>query len=107
MPNCFGGRIQKTLNFTTGAVEYCHVVLVAMLGNGESRSPSNDSELPPHYGVTDQYFSAEDGKDEVSLLPNGIYESIPSIWGHSAGSGRNPADAKWMDEKIAAFMNQN
>lgn len=41
IPTCYGGRINTTLNFTSGALEDYHVVVAAMLGNGESTSPSN------------------------------------------------------------------
>lgn len=54
--------------------------------------------------ITDQYFAAEDGENEVKYLRNGVYDPIPSIWGHIAGGGANPADVKWMDEKISSFM---
>ncbi|KAK4501815.1 hypothetical protein PRZ48_007624 [Zasmidium cellare] len=46
IPTCYGGRINTTLTFTSGALKEYHVVVVAMLGNGESSSPSNDSEFP-------------------------------------------------------------
>ncbi|MCJ1479256.1 hypothetical protein MMC13_007941 [Lambiella insularis] len=44
IPTCYGGRINNTLNFTHGALKDYHVVVVAMLGNGESSSPSNTIE---------------------------------------------------------------
>lgn len=55
-------------------------------------------------GQTDQYFPPEDGENEMKYLQNGIFDPIPSIWGHMAGSGANPEDVKWMDEKISSFM---
>lgn len=51
IPTCFGGRINTTLNFTTGALREYHVVVVAMLGNGESSSPSNDDTFPRDYSL--------------------------------------------------------
>ena len=54
--------------------------------------------------TTDQYFAAEDCEEEVQYLQNGIYNPIPSIWGHIAGGGANPDDTKWMDERISRFM---
>lgn len=56
-------------------------------------------------GKTDQYFPPEDGENEVKYLTNGVYDPIPSIWGHMAGGGANPVDVKWMDEKISGFIN--
>jgi hypothetical protein len=51
IPTCFGGRINKTLNFTSGALKDFHVVVAAMLGNGESSSPSNDDDFPGDYSL--------------------------------------------------------
>ena len=44
IPTCYGGRINTTLNFSSGALKDYHVVVPAMLGNGESTSPSNTPE---------------------------------------------------------------
>ena len=46
IPTCYGGRINTTLNFTSGALQDYHVVVIAMLGNGESSSPSNTPDFP-------------------------------------------------------------
>lgn len=48
IPTCYGGRINTTLAFTenNGALSSHHVVVVAMLGNGESSSPSNTPNFP-------------------------------------------------------------
>ncbi|KAL8945802.1 MAG: hypothetical protein Q9222_007706 [Ikaeria aurantiellina] len=48
IPTCYGGRINTTLSFTNaGQVFHSHrVVVVAMLGNGESSSPSNHPDFP-------------------------------------------------------------
>lgn len=54
--------------------------------------------------ITDQYFSAEDGKNEATLLQDGVFDPIPTIWGHMGGGGANPDDVKWMDHKISAFL---
>lgn len=39
---CYGGRIEDTLNFTDGALKEHKVIVVALFGNGESSSPSNE-----------------------------------------------------------------
>lgn len=57
IPTCFGGRISKTFAFTSGALKDYHVVVVAMLGNGESSSPSNDAAFPSDYSVRYQASS--------------------------------------------------
>ena len=46
IPTCYGGRINSTENFTSGVLADHHVVVIAMLGNGESSSPSNTSDFP-------------------------------------------------------------
>ena len=48
IPTCYGGRINTTFTFTenNGALSSHHVIVVAMLGNGESSSPSNHSDFP-------------------------------------------------------------
>ncbi|CAD6570153.1 MAG: hypothetical protein ASARMPRED_003509 [Alectoria sarmentosa] len=48
LPTCYGGEINTTLTFTeeNGALSSHHVVVVAMLGNGESSSPSNTPDFP-------------------------------------------------------------
>lgn len=53
---------------------------------------------------TDQYFPPEDGENEVRYLKNGISDPIPTIWGHMGGSGKNPVDTKWLDDKISTFL---
>lgn len=52
--------------------------------------------------VTDQYFDVKDGENDVKFLKNGIFQPIPTVWGHIAGA--NPADVKWMDATIATFL---
>ncbi|KAI2472771.1 Alpha/Beta hydrolase protein [Annulohypoxylon bovei var. microspora] len=46
IPTCFRGRIQSTLNFAQGALRDYRVIVVALLGNGESSSPSNTLGFP-------------------------------------------------------------
>jgi homoserine acetyltransferase len=49
IPTCFSGRINTTLTFTNSpndCLAKYHVVVVAMLGNGESASPSNKPFFP-------------------------------------------------------------
>lgn len=55
-------------------------------------------------GQTDQYFPPEDGENEVKYLKEGIFNPIPSIWGHMAGGGANEDDTKFMDMSIAHFL---
>lgn len=48
IPTCYGGKINTTLTFTqnNGALSSYHVIVIAMLGNGESSSPSNTPNFP-------------------------------------------------------------
>ena len=48
IPTCYGGRIDTTLSFTEQNQVFSsyHVIVVAMLGNGESSSPSNTPNFP-------------------------------------------------------------
>ena len=48
IPTCYGGRINTTLTFSEkeGALSSHHVIVIAMLGNGESSSPSNAPNFP-------------------------------------------------------------
>ena len=48
IPTCYGGRINTTASYTTAsaALSSHHVVVIAMLGNGESSSPSNTPNFP-------------------------------------------------------------
>ena len=55
-------------------------------------------------GSTDQYFWADDNRDEVEILPNAEYREIPSIWGHGAGRGRTPADMEFVDQAIRELI---
>lgn len=51
IPTCYQGRINKTFIFTSGALKDYNVVVVAMLSNSESTSPSNDVEFPKDYSI--------------------------------------------------------
>jgi homoserine acetyltransferase len=51
IPTCMGGRINDTPTFTSGALKGYHVIVVALFGNGESSSPSNDPDFPSDYSL--------------------------------------------------------
>jgi homoserine acetyltransferase len=56
IPTCYGGHINTTLTFNSGsltALTSYTVIVVAMLGNSESSSPSNDPYFPPHIRYED------------------------------------------------------
>ncbi len=53
---------------------------------------------------TDLYFTPEDNEYEVSRMRNAEIRPIPSIWGHLAGSGRNPEDVRFIDEALKELL---
>ena len=54
--------------------------------------------------MTDTYFPPEDGEYEAAHMPNAEFRPIPTIWGHWAGSGRNPTDAEFIDRALKDLM---
>ncbi len=53
---------------------------------------------------TDLYFPPEDSEIEVSHMADAELRIIPSIWGHMAGGGLNPADAAFIDAALADLL---
>ena len=53
---------------------------------------------------TDLYFPITDARYEQAFIPRVTFTPIPSLWGHTAGAGSNPADLKFLNEHIAAFL---
>jgi homoserine O-acetyltransferase len=53
---------------------------------------------------TDLYFPMSDARYEQALIPRVTFMPIPSLWGHTAGAASNPADLKFLNEHIAAFL---
>lgn len=53
---------------------------------------------------TDLYFPLTDARYEQALIPRVTFTPIPSLWGHTAGAGSNPADLTFLNEHIAAFL---
>jgi homoserine O-acetyltransferase len=53
---------------------------------------------------TDLYFPMSDARYEQALIPRVTFMPIPSLWGHTAGAASNPADLKFLNENIAAFL---
>jgi homoserine O-acetyltransferase len=54
--------------------------------------------------ATDMYFPVTDAQYEAQFIPRVTLLPIPSLWGHPAGAGACPADEKFLNEHIAAFM---
>ncbi|SPE40330.1 Homoserine O-acetyltransferase [Candidatus Sulfopaludibacter sp. SbA3] len=53
---------------------------------------------------TDLYFPIGDARYEAAFIPGVSLLPIPSLWGHTAGAASNPADAKFLNEKIGQFL---
>lgn len=55
-------------------------------------------------GETDLYFPVTDAKYESQFIKRVTFAPIPSLWGHSAGSGGNPADNAFLNARIGEFL---
>lgn len=53
---------------------------------------------------TDLYFPITDARYEQAFIPRVTFTPIPSLWGHTAGAGSNPADLQFLNEHITAFL---
>ena len=53
---------------------------------------------------TDMYFPISDARYEMQFIPHVTFMPIPSLWGHTAGAASNPADAKFLNDAIAKFL---
>jgi homoserine O-acetyltransferase len=58
-------------------------------------------------GETDLYFRVRDNELEVEQMPNAKLRPIPSIWGHVAGMGVNPADNEFIDTALKELLQAN
>lgn len=55
-------------------------------------------------GKTDLYFPPEDEEWASQFIPNGEVRVIPSIYGHFAGLGNNPADNDFIDTALGELL---
>jgi homoserine O-acetyltransferase len=53
---------------------------------------------------TDLYFPIGDARFEASFIPRVSLVPIPSLWGHTAGAGGNPADRAFLNQQIGRFL---
>ncbi len=56
--------------------------------------------------ATDLYFPVTDARYEAAFIPHCELVPIDSLWGHPAGAGASPEDARFLNEKVAAFLAQ-
>lgn len=54
--------------------------------------------------ATDLYFPVTDARYEAQFIPHCNLVPIPSLWGHPAGAGAGPGDGKFLNEHVAAFL---
>ena len=101
------------------------LVATELFGNGHSSSPSNTPEpfhgprfpinvekalrsiaVPVLYmpSETDLYFPVGDARHEAQFIRRVSLVPIPSLWGHPAGAGGNPADRAFLNETISRFL---
>ena len=53
---------------------------------------------------TDLYFTPADVQANAALIPGARLRVIPSLWGHMAGAGLNPADSAFIDSEIRGLL---
>ena len=55
-------------------------------------------------GQTDLYFTPADIEADAACIPGARFRTIPSLWGHMAGAGLNPADSQFIETEIKALL---
>ena len=73
---------------------------------GDVQAALRSIKVPVLYmpSATDLYFPVEDAQWESQFISHCTFMPIPSLWGHPAGAGASPADAKFINEHVATFM---
>ncbi len=76
--------------------------------NGDVERALRSIKVPLLYmpSETDLYFPIGDARYEAAFIPGVFLVPIPSLWGHTAGAASNPADAKFLNDKIGAFLSK-
>jgi homoserine O-acetyltransferase/O-succinyltransferase len=74
--------------------------------DGDEQKALRSIKVPFLYmpSATDLYFPVTDARYEAPFIPHCTLLPIPSLWGHPAGAGASPADEKFLNEHIAAFL---
>lgn len=74
--------------------------------NGDVEKALRSIKTPFLYmpSETDLYFPLGDARYEAAFMPAVTLTPIPSLWGHTAGAAPNPADGKFLNEKIGRFL---
>lgn len=76
--------------------------------NGDIKKALGSIKVPFLYmpSETDLYFPIGDSRYEAQFMSTVKLTPIPSLWGHPAGAGADPADLKFLNEKIGAFLRE-
>ena len=71
--------------------------------NGESERALKAINVPILYmpSETDLYFPVGDARYEAAFIRGVTFKPIPSLWGHTADRGSNPADAQFLNTEIS------
>jgi homoserine O-acetyltransferase len=74
--------------------------------SGDEKKALGSIKVPFLYmpSMTDQYFPVGDARYEAQFMHTVSLLPIPSLWGHPAGAAADPADAKFLNENIAKFL---
>jgi len=74
--------------------------------HGDVEAALRSIKVPVLYmpSATDLYFPVEDARYEAAFIRHCTLLPIPSLWGHPAGAGASPADGKFLNQHVAAFM---
>jgi homoserine O-acetyltransferase len=74
--------------------------------NGDVEKALRSIKAPLLYmpSETDLYFPVGDARYEAQFIPGVTLRPIPSLWGHTAGAASNPADGKFLNDTIGAFL---
>jgi homoserine O-acetyltransferase len=93
--------------------------LLAMLATWQAADISADPEFAGDFAAalgaisaktlimpcrTDLYFPPEDSEIEVAHMPHAELRIIPSVWGHMAGGGVNPADRAFINTTLGELL---
>ena len=73
---------------------------------GDTKKALAAIKVPVLYmpSMTDLYFPVGDARYESQYIPHVVLKPIPSLWGHPAGAGASPADLKFLNDNIGAFL---
>ena len=74
--------------------------------NGDTKKALASIKVPVLYmpSMTDMYFPVGDARYESQFIPHVTLKPIPSLYGHPAGAGASPADLKFLNDNIGAFL---